>query len=95
MKPTYIQPYYSAAAKIAETVRALPRDAWIRMAYFTYRDDMAPLEPEIIQPDDWEPRDVGLMVMAGDWIDQFDAEWAYENQPQDGAHGPTYQGYYL
>lgn len=91
-----IEYWMPLADEVAERVRAMHHHAWVRLRWYWTPDGLAAFEPEIIEPD-VEPIDWRNVVLAGEWISQYDAyradkdEEAEEEQESEEEDEPEEQ----
>lgn len=75
MSTFYLRPYYPLAARIADQVRALPADQWAVIGFYDLGDgELEPMTPRTTDLSDLQPGEVGMLVIAGEWLAEFDAE---------------------
>ena len=76
MSPYYLKPHYPIASLVAEQVRAFPEDQTVVVGFFDFGGEAEPMTVRATDMKDLQPGEVGMTVRAGDWLAEYDAEWA-------------------
>lgn len=76
MSQYYLKPHYPIAKLVADQVRAFEPEQWVVVGFFDYCGEIEPITVRATNLKDLQPGEVGMTVRAGDWLADYDAEWA-------------------